>query len=219
MQLRPTMMKDVQEVVCRLVFVGGVPGSTRNNWLHFENGVSTAWQLLVDYTRANAGRVSKLWHTHFRAWLEKEMEVEARKAWVAGVKMGLDMCDFIDLDDYLYHDDKRAQYSVWLKNESLFGAEFICREGKGKKKKGLCEIVVLYAVCSEYRRMHGVAKTAAKKQAKKIKKKIIGVPATAFVNPHGRSMQQSVELAVWQLTTRTDLLAWFAEQHTRMCYA
>ena len=213
----PTMLKDVQEAVGRVVFVGGVPGSSRENWLHFENGDSTAWTLLVDHTRANASRVNKLWHTLFRAWLEQEMAVEARKAWVAGVKMGLDMCNFIDLDEYQYGDDKRAQYTVWLKNESLFGAEFVCREGRGKKKKGLYEVVVLYAVCHEYRRMHGVAKTAAKKQAKKIKKKIIGVPDAAFVHPDSRSLQQSVDLAVWQCTTSTDLLAWFAEQHTRMC--
>ena len=62
----------------------------------------------------------------------KQLHVEARTAWAWGVGIALDMCNFVPLEDYEYNDGQREQYSMWLKNESLLGLEFICREGKGR---------------------------------------------------------------------------------------
>ncbi len=85
-----------------------------------------------------------------------------------------------------------------------------------RKQKGRCELVAVYAVFAQYRRLHGVAKTAAKRQAKKTKKKIVGVPGEAFVHPASRSPEDKLRLAVWASETRQALLEWLAEQHPRM---
>jgi len=74
----------------------------------------------------------------------------------------------------------------------------------------------VYHVLAQYRRLHGVAKTAAKRQAKKTKKKIVGVPGEAFVHPASRSPEDKLRLAVWASETRQALLEWLAEQHPRM---
>ncbi len=74
----------------------------------------------------------------------------------------------------------------------------------------------MYAVLAQYRRLHGVAKTAAKKQFKKIKKKIVGVPGEAFMHPASRSDEDRLRLAAWASETRQALLEWLAEQHPRM---
>ncbi len=177
---------------------------------------STDTVLHVDLTRVTTSRVRKFWHEQFRVWLLKELEAEKRKAWACGIKVGYDMGGFIDLDHFLYYDDMRAQHSLYLRKLPLFRLDFVCREGKGKNKKGLAEIVALYAILPEYRRMLGVAKTAAKQQAKKTRKKIVGVPPEDFVHPHTRSAEQSAQLAVWKFMTRMDLLLWLAEQHPRM---
>jgi hypothetical protein len=213
---RRPMIDDVQDLVCRVVFTGRVKGSTRDNWLGLHNHNAHARTLLIDHGRAKASRVNRRWHAHFREWLAKQLHVEARKAWAWGVDIALDMCNFVPLEDYEYNDGQREQYSVWLKNESLLALDFICREGKGSKQKGRCELVAVYAVLAQYRRMHGVAKTAAKQQAKQIKKKIVGVPAEAFVHPATRSPEDKLRLAAWASETRQALLEWLAEQHPRM---
>ena len=64
--------------------------------------------------------------------------------------------------------------------------------------------------------MHGVKKTIAKKQAKQIKKKIIGVPNEAFLLLNNRSPEEKAKLSVWKNTMRNELLEWFGEQHARM---
>ena len=85
-----------------------------------------------------------------------------------------------------------------------------------RKKKGRCELVALYAVYSQYRRLHGATKTAAKKEQRKTKKKIVGVPGEAFVHPASRSDEDRLRLAVWASETRQALLEWLEAQHARM---
>ena len=126
------MLGDVQDIVCQAVFTGRLKWYTRDNWMGLQNQSAHALTLLVEHGRAKASRVNRLWHAHFNEWLVKQMEVEARKAWASGVDVGLGMCNFVPLEDYEYHDGQREQYSVWLKNESLLGLEFFCREGKGR---------------------------------------------------------------------------------------
>lgn len=212
------MIFDVQDLLSKILFSGRVPGYDRHNWFDF-NGNSSYRTLQVDKTRANASRVSKVWHINFRAWIEEQMEVEARRSWVRSIDLGLKMCNFVSLDQFDYHDKETVGYTVFFKKEPLFSIHFICREGKGKKKKGLSEVVAVYGLLSEYRRMHGVKKTAAKKQENKTKKKIIGVPDQAYLNPHSRSAKDSDELAVWTLAMKEELLDWFGEQHARMVKA
>jgi hypothetical protein len=129
---RRPMIGDAQDLVCRVVFSGRVKACARDEWLGLQNHYVHALELLVDHGRAKASRVNRRWHTHFREWLAQQMEVEARKAWARGVDVGLDMCNFVPLEDYEWHDGQTEQYSVWLKNESLLGLEFVCREGKGR---------------------------------------------------------------------------------------
>jgi hypothetical protein len=174
--------------------------------------------LRVDEKRVHASRVCKRWHKHFREWLLKETEAEARRSWCLGIGLGLDLCNFVDVDFALYdnNDNKDDQFSVWLNKEPLVAMQFVCRPGKGKNKKGECELVIHYSLLAEYRRMRGVAKTVAKKQAKKIKKKIIGVPQEVFVLPKTRTPEQKATLLVWKKAMQNELLDWLKQQHTHM---
>jgi hypothetical protein len=212
---RVVMIGDMQDIVCQIRFNGWIPGSTYTNWFSSE-GNGTTLMLRVDKNRVHASRVCKRWHKHFREWLVKETEAEARRSWCLGIDLGLDLCNFVDVDFALYGDNKDAQYSISLNKERLVDMQFVCRPGKGKNKKGQCELVVYYALLAEYRRMRGVAKTAAKKQAKKIKKKVIGVPQEAFVLPETRTPEQKATLLVWNEAMQNELLDWLSQQHTHM---
>ena len=208
------MIPDVQDLVCQILFMGNLPQRMQKNWSHFENGDSHSLIIQVDKTRVKGSRVCKLWHKHFRAWLDKEIEAEAKRSWVRCIKMAMTMCNYVDFSfDF---GDERAQYSLWIKDEPLIVVDFKCREGKGKNKKGLCEVVAKYGILAKYRHMHGVKKTIAKKQAKQIKKKIIGVPNEAFLLLNNRSPEEKAKLSVWRNTMRNELLEWFGEQHARM---
>jgi len=211
------MIPDVQDFICKILFKGYVPGYTRQDWMHF-NGNGQVLTLRVDHNRAKASRVSKLWHKHFREWLEKETEAEAQHSWCRGINIGLQMAHIVDVDFHMYADEhpEYAQYSLWLNKEPLVAVHFGLRPGKGKKKKGVCELVAHYSLLAEYRRMRGVGNTAAKKQAKKWKKKIIGVPDEVFVYPDTRTSEQKETLRDWNETIKNELLDWFQEQHERM---
>jgi hypothetical protein len=208
------MITDLQDVVCKTLFNGLIPGSTRTDWFSFD-GNGTTITLRVDKNRVHASRVSKRWHKHFREWLVKETEAEARRSWCLGINLGLDLCNFVPVDFDL-DNIAQVQYSVWLNKEPLVAVHFVCRPGKGKNKKGQCELVVHYSLLTEYRRMRGVAKTAAKKQAKKIKKKIIGAPQEVFVLPDTRTPEQNATLLVWNEAVKNELRDWLSQQHTHM---
>jgi hypothetical protein len=211
------MIRDVQDFVCQILFKGYVPGYTRDDWMNC-NGNGQVLKLRVDHNRAKASRVSKLWHKHFREWLEKETEAEAQRSWCRGINIGLQMADFVDVDFHLYNDEyaEFAQYSLWLNKKPLVAVGVELRPGKGKKKKGVCELVLLYSLQAEYRRMRGVKKTAAKKQGKEWKKRIFGVADEVFVHPEQRTPEQVQTLAVWKNTIRNDMLDWCREQHAGM---
>jgi len=211
------MIFDVQEIVCRLVFSGKLLHNSKTNWLTFEgNGGSRT--LRVDKNRAKARRVCKLWHKHFIEWMKIQTEAEVRLSWSRGIDFGLDLVNVVDVNFALF-DNKQAQDSVWLKPESLVAVHFVRRECKDKKKKGLCELLVLYVLSAEYYRVRGLKKTAAKKQAKKAKKKIVSVPQEVFIDFHARSPEETAKLADWKLTMKNELLDWFLLQHTRMTRA
>jgi hypothetical protein len=212
---RVAMIGDMQDIVCQTLFNGWIPGKTHRNWFKSE-GNATTLMLRVDEKRVHASRVCKRWHKHFREWLMKETEAEARRSLCLGIDLGLDLCNFVHFDFALYGDNKDAKYSISLNNEPLVNMEFVCRPGKGKNKKGQCELVVYYSLLAEYRRMRGVAKTVAKKQAKKIKKKIIGVPQEVFVLPKTRTPEQKATLLVWKKAMQNELLDWLKQQHTHM---
>lgn len=211
------MIPDVQDFICKILFTGFVPGYIRFDWMHF-NGNGQVLTLRVDHNRAKASRVSKLWHKHFREWLEKETEAEAQHSWDRGINIGLQLADFVDVDFHLYADKNAefAQYSLWLNKEPLVAVGVELRPGKGKKKKGVCELVFLYSLQAEYRRMRGVGKTAAKIQGKKWKKRIVGVADEVFVHPEQRTPEQVQTLAVWKNTMMNEMLDWCREQHERM---
>lgn len=208
------MIDDVQDFICKTLFNGLIPSLRGTDWFSCD-GNGTTLTLRVDKNRVHASRVSKRWHKHFREWLEKETEAEARRSWCLGINLGLDLCNFVH-HDFAFYDNNEAQYSVWLNEESLVFTHFVCRPGNGKNKKGFCELVVVYGLEAKYRRMRGVAKTAAKKQAKKIKKKIIGVPQEVFVLPDTRTPEQKATLLVWNKAMKNELLDWFSQQHTHM---
>jgi hypothetical protein len=211
------MISDVQEIICRLVFSGKLLRNSRTNWLTFE-GNGEALTLRVDKNRAKARRVCKLWHEHFLEWMKVQTEAEVRRSWSRGIDFGLDLCNIVRTDFALF-DNIQSQDSVWLRPESLVAVHFVRRECKDKKKKGLCELLVLYVLCAEYYRVRGLKKTAAKKQAKKVKKKIVSVPQEVFIDFHARSPEDTAKLAAWKLTMKNELLDWLLLQHTRMTRA
>jgi len=215
--LAVAMITDFQDVVCKTLFNGLIPGSTNSDSFSF-NGNGTIITLRVDKNRVHASRVSKRWHKHFREWLVKETEADARRSWCPGINLGLGLCNFVHFVpvDFDLDNIERVQYSVWLNKEPLFAVHFVCRPAKDKNKKGQCELVVHYSLLTEYRRMRGVAKTAAKKQAKKTKKKIIGAPQEVFVMPKTRTREQNATLLVWKEAVKNELLDWFSQQHTHM---
>jgi len=208
------MIRDVQDLVCQIMFKGYLPQYTRQDWMNYRHN-GQCLTLFVEKDSAIASRVSKLWHKHFRAWLEKETEAEAQHSWVRSINIGLQLADFVDVDFHMYVDE-HAGYSLWLNTEPLVAVDVVLRPGKGKKKKGVCELVFTYGLLAEYRRMRGVGKTAANKQEKKCKKKIVGVTDEVFVHPDHRTPQQNQTIGVWNNTIKNEMLDWFREQHARM---
>ena len=120
------MIKDVQEILCHLIFSGKLLGWSTTNWLSFE-GNGSALTLRVDRNRAKASRVCKLWHQHFLDWMKTQTDAEARRSWSRGIDLSLNLCDVVDVDFALY-DNKEAQDSVWLKCESLVAVQ--CNNGQ-----------------------------------------------------------------------------------------
>jgi hypothetical protein len=204
-----TMKADVQDYICKILFMGNMPHHKKKT--RSEKGDSIKRIIQVDKARANASRVSKLWHKHFRDWLNTEIEAEAQLCWSRSIKMSITMCNYFDFS----FRSERAQYSLWIKDKPLIVADFECRESNRKNKKGLPEVVAKYGILAKYRHMHGVKKTIAKEQGKKWKKKIIDVPKEVFLllnsSPEDKDKQR-----VWKDTMMMEMMDWFGEQHAGM---